>query len=292
MRNKILLLIVGFSFFLINSYGQEYNIGIRAGSNFSTLLGPEEINENTGFNTGFHFGLSFQYNLGENIGIRSELLYVQNGKSTEYEGDSYYILRTLDDGGNVKIIYDDGYAKYKLKVSTATISLPITFHYKPTRRFEFFGGGYVNFIIGPRATGSLDYESYRNDPGVYEVFFIQSLDYDYFKDVVGGAGFNNTIALIIDEKVNGLPRIAGSYYQYDEKIGNKYRKIDAGITAGTNFYFNPGFYMGLRAEYGFRDQTNELMDVSLRSLSSENTLIRLDDRDTHFGIQVSLGFKF
>ncbi len=282
IKNYLIILCCALTFQLSS---QDFNIGLRAGTNFNTFLGPTEIDETTSISNGFHFGLNFQYNFSDVFGLRSELLYIQNGKKTKYEGPSYHIFNTGDG-----IIYDNGEALFTLKVSNANISLPITAHYELSRKFEVFAGGYVNFLIGPRGSGVLEYISTDNPDGID---FIQSHDYNYYSDDPGQANFIATpIVLILNGETYSLPRIVGAYYQQSTKIGNKYKTIDVGLTAGTNYYFNPGFYMGVRAEYGFRDLTNDQMDISLRSLDANNDFVRLQDNDRHFGIQVSLGFRF
>ncbi len=288
MKNRIgsILVIIMFVICGTNEInGQGYNIGLRAGTNFSTHLGPTEVGESTGISNGFHFGLNYQYNFSDVLGLRAELLYVQNGKTTEYKGPSYYVFNT-----GTSIIHDEGIADYNLNVSTANLSIPVTVHFELSRKIEVFGGAYLNFLVGPRGSGVLDYYSTIDSAGIT---FIQSHDYNYYSDEPAEANFIATpIVLIIDGSNYQLPRIVGAYYQQSTVNEKKYKTIDFGLTAGTNYYFNPGFYLGLRAEYGFRDLTNRDTDFSLISLDENKNFIRRDDRDTHFGFQVSLGFKF
>ena len=89
-----------------------------------------------------------------------------------------------------------------------------------------------------------------------------------------------------------MPKVVGAYYQYLEKDGNLYKFLDGGVSAGVTYYFNRGFYVSLKGDYGFLDITNDKMDRSLITLNPDNTLLLRKDKDKHIGIQASFGFKF
>ena len=73
---------------------QDYDIGIRAGLNFSKFLGPSEanVNEDFGVAGGFHFGINFQWNFNPIFGIKSEVLFNQIGSGYNYEDQGFYIF--------------------------------------------------------------------------------------------------------------------------------------------------------------------------------------------------------
>ena len=50
--------------------------------------------------------------------------------------------------------------------------------------------------------------------------------------------------------------------------------------------------IGVRADIGLADITNNDTDISRAELSENNTYIYRDDKDTHFGVQGSFGFRF
>jgi hypothetical protein len=100
MIMKQLLLVLFLAFSSLAIYAQQTNIGVRAGLNYSKLLGPlEQVagseGETIAFSNGFHFGLSYQYNFVDNLGLRFELLYIQNGSIKKYKGPSYYIIKCI-----------------------------------------------------------------------------------------------------------------------------------------------------------------------------------------------------
>lgn len=302
--NRILILLF-FCLGLVTIQAQEFNIGIRAGLNYSKLNGPVEGSgeaiEKLGFGGGFHFGVSYQRNFTSLIGLRTEFLYIQNGGTRSYSGPSYFVLRAGDEtvfdrgilegtdtGGNNQ---RDGYF---LEVSNAYISFPVTLHIKPSRKFEFLAGAYVGFSVGPRANGRVQYQS-TDAPD--DIFFSQGLRYDYYGDIAGEGNFNaGSTAVFVQtsegEKTVVVPSIAGAYYQLAEKEDNTYKTLDYGLIAGANYFFNSGFYFGSRLTYGLRDLTNNAMDFSLIDFNSDKTLITRDDVDKHLGLEFSLGFKF
>lgn len=273
-------------FVITGIQSQDYNIGVRAGLNYSTLQGETEVGETSGFSQGIHFGLNFSWNFTDRFALRAETLYISTGSEKRYSGPSYYVFRN-----STGSVYDSGKAvEYFLEMSNASLSLPITAHFKPFKKWEFFGGGYVRFLLSPKAAGFIDYES-TDDPE--NIFFIQSLEYNYFNDVAGQG--NNLIApieLLVGDEVISIPRFAGAYYQYDQVDQNLFKRIDFGLIFGTSYYFNPGFYTSVRVDYGFRDMTNTISDVSLISLNSAGGFNTRDDNDTHLGLEFSLGFKF
>ncbi len=266
---------------------QDYNIGLRAGINYAQFLGETEANESIDFSSGFHFGLNFQWNFTDIFGVRGEFLYIQNGSQSHYDstGTFYYIFEP----SGLPTVYDKGTGKFDLDISNATLSFPITAHVQVSRKWELFGGIYTSLIVGPRGSGELDYRSFDTEVGN----FFQAHDYDYNDDVAGEANFIlEPVVVNLNGDQISLPRAVGAYYFLKSKDGSKIKKFDAGLVAGGSYYLNPGFYIGLRAEYGFMDLTNDNLDFSLNSLDAENNFITRSDNDTHFGIQVSLGFKF
>lgn len=284
MKNILAACIVSLSF-IASVSAQDYNIGVRAGLNYATMTGAEEAGETLGYAQGIHFGLNFSWNFSDLFALRSELLYVQNGTTKKYEGPSYYVFRLTS--GNV---YDEGYAKYTLDISNSYISFPVTGHLKISKKFEAFGGAYIGFLVSPKGAGKLDYES-TIDPD--NIFFIQSQDYSYYSDEAGGGNFFVTpIELDINDVVYSLASNVGAYYQFDVLETKLFNRVDYGLILGGSYYFNPGFYSSLRMNYGFRDLTRTITDVSLVSLNSAGGFVPRDDNDANLSFELSIGFKF
>lgn len=266
--------------------------GVRAGLNYSKFLGPTEIGveESYGFSNGFHFGLSYSYDFTDLFSLRSELVYIQNGSKYDYKGDSYYIIRE-----STKTTFEKGKLEnYKLNISNAYISIPIVANYRINKKWEVFGGGYFNMLIGPTGRGQLTFESTSRPD---EIRFTQSLDFRYGSDdaieVTGrSTGSLNDIGVLVDGEIVILPRFAGAYTQQGEKTGNKFNSLDYGLTAGAHYFLNKGFFIGLTFDFGLPDLTNNKVDISLKELNPDNSFIFSDDNDTHFGIQASFGFRF
>jgi hypothetical protein len=284
--------------------GQSFNIGVRAGLNGNTFLGPVEEGESYSFSTGFHFGLSYQYNFVDNFGIRGELEYSQTGGRKTYSGPSYYIIRNGDnaifepgflfgpgDTNNQGIpLDDDSPPGFLLEVSNAYLNIPITAHLKLGDKIEVLGGIYAGFNINPTANGSLRFDS-ENNPD--DIFFEQALNYRYYQDeALQATGTGATVVFVNDEGIS-IPRVAGAYFQQATVENSTYRVIDFGVVGGLNYYLNKGFYVGGRVNYGLLDVTRSNMDFSFREFDPiGKTQVTREDKDTNLVIEVSLGFKF
>lgn len=285
MIKKTLVLIL-FLTTIITLNAQDYNLGIRAGLNYSKFSGTLEQGEENSFSGGFHFGLNFAYNFTDLFAINTGLFYVQNGNKQHFDGDSYYIFR-LDDGNK---LYEKGKSVIDMDVSNAYISIPLTANYFVSDKIEILGGFYANILISPVGGGTWEFDSFDNPD---DISFIQSQDHNYYSDKAAEAQIiGQAIKIGIDGKDYSLPNIANAYYFFDEKEDDKYNLFDLGLTAGVNYYVNRGLYLGLRVSYGLTDTTNDKMDISLRSLDEDNNFIYTNDKDKHLGLEISLGFRF
>ncbi|MDA8692554.1 PorT family protein [Saprospiraceae bacterium] len=285
MKNLILLL------FLVSSVPllSQHKVGIRAGVNFSKFSGPVEEGEDYDISNGFHFGINYTYLFNDILSFRGELVYIQRGTKQRYQdslGTSYYIVNPLESEVNTVIF---GNIDSQLEVTNAYLSIPITAHLRLNRKFEAFGGVSFEYLIGSSGRGLVDF---NND----EIFFRQSLDYSYLSDVAGGFNPNisDVVTIMVNDDIVTLPRFVGAYYTYlpSQVVGNRFDRLDANLILGMNYFINPGFYIGVRGEYGVADITNNDMDVSLRELDSANSFILRDDRDNSISLSLSFGFRF
>lgn len=283
---------------------QGYNIGIRAGISQSKFLGPSEVNANESFGLagGFHFGINFQWNFNSVIGLRSEILYNQNGSSYSFESnDAYYLYRPLITGLRAvdlssprdewALLRDE--TKIELNHSFAYLELPQTVHLRISQKFELFAGAYIGFLLNPLATGTLSF----GEGDLFEKphIFVQGLDFDYNSDLPAGINnFSNSRLLIVNEQDVDIPGTIGAYYFFEneEQYEQKFRSIDYGLIGGFSYYLNRGFYTSLRVQYGLNDLTRQEGDVSYQELNPDRTYVFNDDDDRSFGIHLSLGFKF
>jgi hypothetical protein len=274
-----------------NINAQRYNIGVRAGINYSVINGPAEegMMEGSNFNSGINFGITYAYKLTDRFGIKTELSYANVGSSDSIVGESFYNFG-IGSANQIR----EGYIKKNLEVSNSYINIPIHAYFYPIKKLELFGGPYVAFLINPAAAGRLLFDDQNEDT---KFGFIQTLDYDYYSDNAKDVGSTRnlygtqTLSVIIDERIITMPRVVGAYYQFAEKDGGLYKWFDWGLSVGAHYYINKSFYMGGRVDYGLFDITRTKMDVSYRMLDGGQYILR-DDRDTNLSIQASVGFKF
>lgn len=288
---KKIILASTFSLFATIMMAQSFNIGVRAGLNYSTFRGPLEksINEDYGVSSGFHFGLNYAQNLSDLFSIRLEVLYVQNGAKQSFGGEgteSFYKI-PIPSGEDV---LEKGQLDYDLDISNAYISFPLTAHFNITDKIEVNAGAYVSMLIGPTATGLQEFESSQDSTNIR---FVQSLEYNYNSDVAGeGQIIGRSPGIKVDGVIVYLPKFAGAYYQFNEKKANAINFLDYGLILGMSYNINRGFYVGIRADIGLADITNNDTDISRSELGENDTYVYRNDKDTHFGIQASFGFKF
>jgi len=290
MKLKALLLAIGCILSTLSLNAQRYNIGIRAGLNYSKILGPTEegMMEGRNLNNGIHFGLTYAYKFTDRFGLKTEIGYSTSGSKDSIVGDSYYIF-----GINQQNQVEEGYAARYLEKTNAYINIPFHAYFKPFEKLELFGGAYIGFLINPTAGGTINFDDQSDET---KFSFIQSLDYNYYSDRVRndpkyrpkGTG---AITTIIGEETFIMPQVAGAYYQFINKDGGLYKWFDFGLSAGAQYYINKSFFAGFRVDYGLMDITRTKMDVSYRELNGKEYILR-NDYDQNLSMQISLGFKF
>lgn len=299
---QIIVLFVVFSMVNI-AHAQDYNFGIRAGLNYAKFLGPsiDEANHKETFslNNGIHFAITYAYNLSDRVSLNSEIAYSQIGSRYKYEGDSYYIFKYQNGRhplpGKAERIFD---------INNSYISIPLLFSFKPTPKWEFQVGPYVQFLVISRGTSQLTFTSPNEDLNPYS--FKQSTDANYFSDKPGAAARSNEVVRVClskksaedetcpDDQIVAMPRIVGGYYEFDDKdkAGNLYNWFDTGLSASASYFVNGSLYLRLTGQYGLLDVTNNDVDVDYRKLNDENRFIFQKDKDVNLNFAVSLGFKF
>jgi len=281
LKNIIIIL---FCLASLNAHSQSQKIGVRAGLNQSWFSGPTEVNESLTRNGGFHFGLNYSYYFNDFFGLRFELIYNQKGVTQKYLGETYYILRR----GSERLV-DYGDTDYLLSISNGYLSLPVSASLYVRPNIEIFGGASVDFLISPTARGRIDYTSTEFTD---DIWFIQSMDYDYYNDEAARTNIAGSIALTVEGEPLPIPRVIGGYYFFDDKDGNRFKAVDFNIHAGANYFLNTGFFVGATLHYGLIDITRDQMDVSLGELNPDNSFIFRQDKDHQLSLQFSLGFRF
>ena len=308
MKKGLILLL--FSVLLSPLYGQDYDIGIRAGLNFSKFAGPTEanVNESYSISSGFHFGINFQWNFNSFFGLKSEIMYSQIGAQYEYNDLGFYVFDFVNTVEVERFVVRDQ-SNLTIDISNAHISFPITGHLSLGDKFEVFGGGYFSFLVSPVGIGEWTFGVPGDNPPEYT--FRQTLDYNYNSDWAGPIGVNRIgqpILIIVNNQDVDLPSLPGAYYLLPpnpvtidpdqdtnsllEPPVKKFKGIDYGFIGGVNYYINRGLYISARLEYGMTDITNTEVDYSIKDVNEDGSLIFNDDFDRNINIGISLGFRF
>ena len=86
MKTKVLFFVAFFAIAI--SASAQFNVGVKAGFNASTVSGSDEDGAKPSHRPGFHLGVMAQYMVTENFGFESGLYYTTLGVnvSAEYEG--------------------------------------------------------------------------------------------------------------------------------------------------------------------------------------------------------------
>ncbi|MCB0707207.1 MAG: PorT family protein [Saprospiraceae bacterium] len=290
---RTLLLLCFFSISFL-SYSQDIGYGFKAGLNFNRFIGPLEedaqgasLEELVG-NSGFHVGAIFNFKFSKEFGARAEILYSQKGGRYRYDGPSYFTLYNLD----AEPIKTTGNRKVSLNVTMSYVDIPIGAYYKIFDWLEVSAGGNIGILAGATGAGQVTYSGISENSGTVPEFSI-TLDYDYRRDETGVATFvGGTPFLKVDGEEIEIPVRSGAYYEYPKLEDPYFSLLDLGVYTGVSLYLNKGFFLGLRANYGLADITNNGYDFSLQSLDANGERIPRSDKDVNFSIQTSLGFSF
>lgn len=270
---------------------QQFSGGFKSGLSFSTVQGPEEVDDNgetlESFksNTGFHIGASFKYAFTDFFGLRAELLYSQKGVDYSYEGPSYWIFFNNPDP-----VYTVGTRNSVISITSNYIDLPLL-AYVRLGRIELSAGVNASVMLGARGIGDLTYSGGRTLNGGSFDNFTLALDYAYFTDVYQRFNTFENHMLEVGNLVLEVPKNIGAYYQGANNDSNLFRRTDFGLNAGISFFLNKGLYLGFRANYGMTDITKMEQDFSKFKLNPDNSFIFRDDDDKNVSFQASIGFS-
>ena len=271
----------------------QHRVGVRAGLNYAQFNGPLETNEGFSTGSGFHFGINYTYEFTPDFGLRGEILYTQKGSKQTYDGETYTIIDPIEPASATRFV-EIGQVNLDLNISNAYLAIPITAQYRLNRKFELFGGISAEFLVGPSGRGK---RVFRSTERPDDIEFTQSYDHRYGSDLAGQFNqfIQNNIAIFVDGDRVILPKIVGGYYHFSQEqrdAGNKINGFNSSAIGGVNYFINPGFYLGLRLEYGLLDITNNAVDFSLNELDENDNYIFRDDNDRLINISVSFGFRF
>ncbi|SEQ64985.1 outer membrane beta-barrel protein [Neolewinella agarilytica] len=287
-----LLLILPLAFSLSIS-AQEFSGGFRAGLNFISFSGDQEMSSVTDatyetFNrtTGFHVGATFALAFTDLVGIKADLMYSQKGGEIRYEGPSYFYLYANQDDLEGSVIFGDRSSEYD--VVNSFIDIPLTAYYR-LGPLEIEGGLSAAFMVNSRVSGGATYNT--NTFGI-DNDIVFNVDGNYFQDRAGGGGIISRSSTPLPRTDVFPPDVISAYYNSnsDEKL---YRRLDFAAVIGLSFYLNNGLFIGARYQHGLTDAT--LGENDLR-ITNEDLVggreFNTEDTDNSRVIQASVGFRF
>ena len=118
------------------------------------------------------------------------------------------------------------------------------------------------------------------------------MDYNYLRDEPGETiSAAADIDVMVGNDIVQIPNTLTAYYDMNEKDGNPYKVMDAGLSAGAAYFLNGGLYFSAIVNYGLIDVSRTNMDFSRSEINGLNFITR-DDKDSNFSLQFSIGFSF
>ncbi len=295
MRYFIFISTVLFTLFFSSLNAQEISYGFKAGLNFSTFQAESEKDADGGspevysYNPGFLVGIILENKFTDIFGVKAEVLYSQKGTKYKFAGASYQPLITTTG----EIIQTTGDKDLSLNITNAYLDIPVSLYGRVLSWLEIHGGVSIGALVSSSGSGELRYTNAFSDRDEPIESYIVSLDHKYFADK-GGVGEvgEEPILRTINGKFIEIPKSLSAYYDYpqDEDV-DLFNRLDFGVHAGLSLYLNQGLFLGLRANIGLSDLTNNEVDKSIISKEESNFIYR-DDKDTNLSIQTFIGFSF
>lgn len=298
---KKLLLVLAMVFLGSIGYGQDLKIGVRTGLNYYKLLGELETNETQSLSAGFHFAITGKYKLTENFAVRTELVYIQKSSLQEYTNNFVTVFNVPSaDGATVIRAVEEGGGKYSLKRTFNIFSIPLHAVYKPTKKFEFFGGLDIDFTAGVIGQGRIEFDNGGTVAEDNNISYNQTLNFNYSTDQAGQSNVANNDVITIDYDFDNdgerdkilIPKSVSAYLYNESDEGKAYSTFDLALAGGVSYYINPGLYVRATGNYGLLDSSKSAFDHSLQEINLDGSYIFRDDRDNKIGFQVSIGFEF
>lgn len=289
----------------------EFTIGIKAGLNFASIIGPSERSatdaklESGSAITRFLLAPTVRYAFTDRNGLIIEAQYSQKGGNYAYAGESYWIIEDVIEEG----LYFKGNRSVTLNVNNGYLDIPVLFYNKLNDNVSLFGGGYIGFLLNSSGAGQLSFDAEKRPFGNIEVDlrpFTVTLEHNYRKDPHRDStvyNLGNTQAVFNENSVGAVepfggarvPQTTDAYYDYDVRGDNFYNNIDAGIILGIEYKFDTGLGIGLRGTYGLMDVTNNAYDYSKISVADPDigdfSRIMREDKDRNLVFQLYIGFE-
>ncbi len=281
---------------LLSLSAQEFSGGFRAGLNFTSFDGDQEMSadgmtlERFNRTTGFHVAATFAYEITDLFGFKADLMYSQKGGEVRYEGPSYYYL--FADAGDLTGDRLTGDLVSERDVVNSYIDIPLVAYYR-LGPLELEGGVSAGFLVNSRASGSAEYSNTFSADGrpIRDLSF--NYDYNYYGDPIGRAAIVETSSELLVPGGNTFPPSVIDAYYNASSNDPLYRRLDFGLVGGISFFLNNGLYLGARYQFGLTDATLGDNDQRLTVTDGvEEREYNPDDKDYNRTIQASIGFRF
>lgn len=274
----------------------RFGFGVKAGLTFSKFLGPSEIGSNGeelerySNEGGFHLGAMFKYRFSRVFGLESGFYYHQMGTKYEYDGESYFIFRDL----NNEFKYGLGNREETIEITNGYLQIPLKVYYRVGKLFEFSAGGYMGLLVSSNGqSGEIIFRDGVSSITGEPIDPLRvTLGYKYLRDETGEYKGVATRTIEVDGETLVIPRTFGAYYTFTELDENLFKTLDLGLTAGIKVFLNESLFIGTQVFYGLSDVTSNNTDFSRLNLNEENQFNFLNDEDTNLSFQVSVGFAF
>lgn len=278
---------------------QEFSGGFRAGLNFATFDGDQEVGadgmtlEDFKRTTGFHVGATFAYEITDLFGFKADLMYSQKGAEVRYEGPSFYYLYA--DAADPRGDRLTGNLQSQRDVLNSYLDIPLVAYYR-IGPFEIEGGVTAGFLVNSRATGSAEYTTTFSAEGQPLRPLSFNYDYNYYGDPIGRTAVVEFSTEPLDPSnpinLRYPPSVIDAYYNSSSN-DPLYRRLDFGLVGGVAFFLNNGLYLGARYQFGLTDATNGGNDQRLTVTEGVTEReYNTTDKDYNRLIQASIGFRF
>lgn len=293
MRN---LLLVAFLVSCLSPLlAQEFSGGFRAGLNFNTFDGDQEMSadgtitfEEFNSTTGFHVGATFALGFTDLFGVKANFMYSQKGVQKNYTNTpSYFYLYASE--SDTEGIVNFGQLNGEIAIVNSYIDIPVMAYYR-IGPIEIEGGASMGFLVNSRASGGLAYSNTRIGRGEDIVFNVEG---SYFRDEAGFDGLIARSETPLPGTTNTFPpEVISTYYNSnsDEAL---FRRLDFALVGGVGFFLNNGLYLGARYQHGLSELTkgeNDLRVTNETEIGGRE--FNTEDKDYSRSFQASIGFRF
>jgi len=294
-----------------NLFSQEVNYGAKAGVNISNIIGPVETDdagnvlESSSYIAGFHIGPTLNYKVSEKSTFALELLFSQKGGKNRFNDTSSYLflLAPVQDTLLSRSVMVEGAKKQTFVHNIGYLELSGMYYYNLVSNLKIGLGATVGFMLNASGIGETTFNGRLQEGsaliGLDQIIIRHDNRYirdDLIPDPFGSDTRIQTNEVLVDDNplLDKLfvPQEVGSYYDFTEKQGSYFNRLDVGANVELRWETDSGLYFGVRGNVGLLDVTNNFYDISQDKLDENQEYIKRTDLDRNVSIQASVGFNF